>query len=65
MTLASLIAELQALAAQTPDGGRSIEVKAIYNDRGRYDEAFPIRDACITEERYMKGEPQIVILACK
>ena len=42
MTLASLIAELQALADATPDGGASI-----------------------TEERYMNGEPQIVILACK
>lgn len=65
MTLASLIGYLQELAAQTSDGGASIEVKAIYNDRGHYDEAFDIRDACITEERYMNGEPQIVILSCK
>jgi hypothetical protein len=65
MNLAALIAELQALAAKTSDGGASIEVKAIYNDRGHYDEAFPIWDACITEERYMNGEPQIVILSCK
>lgn len=65
MTLAQLIAELQILAAQTSDGGASIEVKAIYNDRGNYDEAFSIWDACVTKEKYMNGEPPIVILSYK
>ena len=62
MTLANLIAELQRLAATTPDGGQSLSVLSIYNDRGHYDEAFPIWDTAI---RTTDDGVPVVVLACK
>lgn len=65
MTLASLILELQALAAQTPDGGESLQVRSIYNDRGHCEEAFVIWDCSIADPSYLNGVDPCVVLSSK